>query len=823
MTSSDSSNDSHPKSDEVIRRRSTPHCAWICGFEEFGKCCQAGPTRDGRCGRIINVTGSPNGTTQDDSQSLSNLPPCVPKRSHWYRMRSMRLNVAIFTGGLLLLCLTIPQREKLFVPGPLSDKHSQILENTLVSQRCSLCHTETEQFLKGFQPSNVLSTLVANDGRQDELCLKCHKEQMPTAVGRNPHDLSPEVWDELNSQRQKQAAILVSTTTSKSGDTPSSNSKAPDSKGSESKASESNLDKCPQQCTSCASCHVEHRGAKVSLVAMSDERCQACHQRKFQSLASGHPEFTDFPVDRPRSLKFSHDLHFSKHFPTKNRTFECRECHLNESQPELYGPISRSVSFEKACASCHDQPIRAATTDGWAAISLPSLDASAISANEDLKRWPAGARSGFEGKLSPVLRALLEADLDASQALQLMPLSSDIKDVAERDNQRREVSLAIARAVERLIIDTAANGQDAWQKRLAAVLERRLGRAPNEQDKLLISAMCSGLPPDLFRDARTKWFQAQNDAEQTVPAANSLSSANSTSARARLVSAPQSIDDLLPANSKANTPSGDLLQDELLNNSASQESDDSLLSNPSSIEGDSDLPLPGELKKSRLKATQHLSSGGWYRDDETLSIRYVPNGHADPVLAAWSAWWILMEQYSEPQTVQNIAKDIFAEKKSSTEFKTVSEQVPGGCITCHSLANLSDMATLKSWQAPWKAIQRSPSEKEFTKFDHRPHLKLPAVSDCRHCHKLNGSGRKIESPEYNREPSGRFVTVPAQELLKSLRSRVGNVEVPLHSEFESIHLEQCAACHRPGGANSGCLQCHNYHITSPPNNSSLRR
>ncbi|MGN6134322.1 MAG: hypothetical protein ACTHOU_07450, partial [Aureliella sp.] len=104
----------------VTAGRAAPQRAWVCGHAELGQCCEAGPTRTGCCSRTS--------------------APCIPRRSHWSTRSGLRTNLAILTGGVLLLALVLPSREKHFVPGELSSKHAQILENTLVSQRCGLCH-----------------------------------------------------------------------------------------------------------------------------------------------------------------------------------------------------------------------------------------------------------------------------------------------------------------------------------------------------------------------------------------------------------------------------------------------------------------------------------------------------------------------------------------------------------------------------------------------------------------------------------------------------------------------------------------------------------
>ncbi|MCC6511223.1 MAG: hypothetical protein IT423_19130, partial [Pirellulaceae bacterium] len=296
-----------------------PQRSWVCGYAELGKCCNAGPSHDGRCGRLRAAVDQQGNIDVSDTQSADGstiveddqLPPCIPRRSHTWRRHTLRVNLAILTGGLLLLFMALPSRESTFVPGELSSKHAQILSNTLVSQRCGLCHPASHAEDPPARAGKLVldamagaaGRLIRNDGRQDALCMKCHTSHMPMAAERNPHDLTPAMWRELETQNSTHAWQLVSARSGESQDAlvdPSSNN------------SQESLGQ-----TSCAMCHNEHHGRGFDLKLISDHRCQACHRKQFESLASGHPEFKNFPMDRPRGLAFSHARHADDHFPKK--------------------------------------------------------------------------------------------------------------------------------------------------------------------------------------------------------------------------------------------------------------------------------------------------------------------------------------------------------------------------------------------------------------------------------------------------------------------------------------------------------------------------
>ncbi len=780
---------------DVTQPRLKPGQAWVCGYSELGQSCQSGPTCDGKCGRSL-LAASDTGALENVANAAgeqATIAPCIPRRSFIARRQSLRLNLAILTGGLLMLCMALPSREKTFVPGDLSSKHAQILENTLAAERCGLCHPTSHSpssLVSGTHdaPNQVAQGLLAsarrlieNDGRQDQLCMQCHKGHLPNAIHRDPHDLSPETWRKLR-QPTDAPWQLVSTRTSspEEGATPEGTSTV-----------EGNISK-----TSCAMCHNEHHGRGFDIKLISDSRCQACHQRQFESLASGHPEFKDFPIDRPRGLAFSHSRHALDHFAKKNRDFDCKACHVTTHNATTGDQVVRALSFEHACASCHDAPIRAATVDGWAAIQLPSIDANAAQPESDFADWPETARFGYDGFVSPVLRGLLMSDPEAAQALAQLPASGKIVDISSISGRREEVAKTLAIATRRLIQETAREGQAAWVARLQKVTRAHLERDLTEQELGLIASMAAGMPPDVFRHAESQWMRGPQPLTENGPTRGQLV----RTAPAQPVAGPTSNDDLLSS-------------DELLGTAAPEraKADDDLLSQPESalLDSTSDSSLESSLHTTLettpelkaptpIKGATHLTGGGWYVDQNTLAIRYMPVGHADATLSAWSLWWSLLESHrsvTPTDPSQRIAQRLSLANSAldnQGELR-IADTVPGKCTECHQSGNiavrftssLSPFRPDESFEVP----ERDATVREFTKFRHTAHLTLPALSDCRYCHQEK---RPVSSTVHS-----------------------SNYQHPATSEFASMNLTQCAACHRPGGANDRCVQCHNYHVTSP--------
>ncbi len=710
------------KSSRLTQPRANPSSRWRCGHARLGKPCAAGPDEYGKCqhnapeslAASCRVEACGSGCSQSANcsalaQARSELGPCFPEKTSWFARQSIAVNAAIFVGGLLLLCMALPEREAVFKPGNLSRKHSQILGNELVSQRCSLCHPGSHPELKGLT--------------QDDLCMRCHDAHMPDAALRSPHDL-----------RRDQLVELLPTQ-----DHLSTVSHVLSAK------------------TACATCHIEHHGHDHDLQAITDRRCQSCHQSQFASFADGHPQFDAYPYRTERRIAFDHAAHQQLHFAKKNESFDCARCHVDSSQTGQVGSVFRSVGFEQACASCHAEPIRASTIGGWAVLQVPSLAPEDVQdPDAGLQDWPQGATFDYEGPITLPMRLLLSVDEGMDRLLAELPPSGQLQDLAA--SERPRVSRGIAREFRQLVLDVAAGGQAAWQTRLTDLAERRLGRALQSYEQQLVAEMSAGLPPDLFRQIQRGWFQRGGGIASTSAAAEPF----------QLVSGRQ-LDDVLLGDDLLEEDAGD---DDLLLNSGPQAGE--LLLDDGTQEPAASSTK--NLKFTKLRGADHVSQGGWYLDQTLLAVRYMPRGHADRTLAAWAEFADLVESHSEQQ---------------SGRLNRLAGEVPGACTECHLIGK--ETRYTPRW-SNWKSVRRPEKLSLFTKFDHTPHLTLPTLNDCQYCHSFSRENKST-----------------LRQLLDSQPTR-GEVCTHLEHEFQPMQRSQCVACHRPGGANDGCTQCHNYHV-----------
>ena len=338
---------------------------------------------------------------------------------------------------------------------------------------------------------------------QDELCTRCHEGHFPNLHLRSPHDMDREALRQLTLNALRSRGLLVSTNSARS----ESHRSSPSDRSSESASHLTAFLASSEMETACASCHVEHHGRNHDLQAITDARCQACHVKQFESFVNGHPEFDNYPVAQPRQIAFTHQAHLEKHFAKKNETFECSKCHVDSTQRGGVGSVFRTLGFETACARCHNEPINAATADGWVLLQLPSIQpADTKQSALGLSDWPATAQFGYEGKVPLVMRSLLMADDNTEKALGSLPESGDIKSVANFAQNGREATTTIAAGTRQLINDIAIGGHVAWRKRLERVLTRSLARELTPREARLVDDLCAGLPPDIFRQMQQNWF-----------------------------------------------------------------------------------------------------------------------------------------------------------------------------------------------------------------------------------------------------------------------------------------------------------------------------
>jgi hypothetical protein len=704
-----------------------PKQSYKCGNSPSGLPCPAGP-RGSRCSQIPSELG---GNT------------CRPLRTLVWWSRSIQMTATLVALLVVSLAWSNLVGKQSIAPGPLTLAHAQLLvsaqnsvsgPNSIDSEnRCAACH-----------PGNETATATAS-AKQSALCLKCHIQDMPDAVHGSPHDLQGSALTELvkNGDRPETKTLLTKLV-----------SRSPIHwQGSQ---------------TECSQCHREHQGTKHELQNMTTARCQACHRDAFHSFSTDHPEFKDYPYRGETNIAFDHIKHRDLHFTKKGAGFDCKTCHVLEDQVGVVGQVFRSVSFERACSSCHLEPVKSALQDGLIVLQVPSISINAMTlAGTEIGPWPMQASQLTDGVIPTVMRLLIESEPGGLSLLNQLPASGRLADLDSTSKKDRDTLQKLSIVTKQIMQKMANEGQPGFRSAVEKLLETEGGISntfesaeQNPGRKPWLDRFASGIPPDLFRAAYDEWFEAADSKTKTVQ-----SFPRGVSAFREASSNRSQDDDRLLGGAKSLLNRAD---DDLLNNGTSDLLDATGKQNPKS----------NGFKDSR--AWDQLAFGGWMIDRQRMSIVYVPTGHADP----WLSKWIELEEMRRDSKA--LSGDLQAQQSIA-----LAQQ----CRQCHSLHsfNTSHPSPSLNWSVSfrkanqggqdmlktdrienecWKSNRRAANLRPITKFDHGPHLTLPKLNDCQSCHEL---GKK---------------------------------------DFLSMQKNQCSSCHQSNAAGESCTQCHNYHVGS---------
>jgi hypothetical protein len=626
--------------------------------------------------------------------------------------------------GVLLLIFATGFDQEVIAPGALSSPHAQILSQHSAENRCASCHEiNASESVTAFLTKSFSGHTV-DRGSQTLKCLECHRQEMPQGHLKSPHDLTTAQLD-LLTEAQVPSGRLTSV-----------------------------LNLLPKQVLAesdlgCSQCHKEHQGRFTDLTQISSEKCQACHTNRFDSFTHGHPEFTNYPISKASNVAFNHQSHSEKHFSTKNQLFDCRTCHFDASGASGVGPVNRAVSFERSCASCHDQPLRSSFSDGLIVIHLPSLDRDRIEkAGLQLGAWPEEASLMADGKISPLLQWLLHGDQKNHLLLSRLPSSGSLNDLKQDDPAALQLQVELAAAIRDLVRELADGGQPALQSRFLKAVNRNSEKPSLAKSNPTIE-LAQGASPDIFRLAWEQWFEESGERQRQakersqVPTAQvSFGMPQSSSTQIEpLTSKPEDV------RTKVDTLSQDpLAADPLLE--GGDVTDRSQKSN---------RPTKTDSHWKKLSPQTHLPQGGWLLDETRLAIVYIPSQHADPLLATWLGF----------ATSYRDQGKYFQEMLKPKALST--------CTDCHQLSVAADRFVsdtgLADYHQIWQADLTQIKTRGFTRFNHTPHLTLPQLTNCTSCHRLAKEGM-----------------------------------------FEPIQLSNCTTCHTSQGAGNSCTQCHNYHI-----------
>ncbi len=370
--------------------------------------------------------------------------------------------------GLSLISLSAPWRNDILLPGKLTQHHAQILKEQSDEARCLVFHGAAETGLSGWTMA-AFSGGPPFGGPQSDRCLKCHDKLIKPDVALVAHTISVDTLESLTSSccdRLGRAPI------------------------------ETLVPKENQNGIACSTCHREHHGAVHDLTAMSNAQCAGCHQDSFQDFGSTHPDFGNWPYERRTRIAFDHNSHVARHFPDSQKSFSCRECHTDGNT----GAIVGSVSFEKACASCHSEKIKQSFGDGIPLLMLPIVDLNAFQLEDlDVGEWPADATGEFDGVLTPLTRSLLSSDIHTRAALDQFGSDFDFADIDPTNLDDLESVADIIWGMKYLISDLVEKGPRELKRRFEASLNLSL----TDQQAMEMSGQLSA---ESIREMQLAWF-----------------------------------------------------------------------------------------------------------------------------------------------------------------------------------------------------------------------------------------------------------------------------------------------------------------------------
>jgi predicted Zn-ribbon and HTH transcriptional regulator len=807
-----------------------PRETYRCGLSTAGRTCTHGP----------------NGKQCGQSQKIPER--CTPIRTllGWSRLTSwMCTIVAILTMSYWFL---FPKNNLPLAPGNLSKAHAQLLVKGLSDhplsiddeKRCAACHpnaiSNPANKLASTDPGYSIPAQLASARKQSELCMNCHSDTMPNGLLGNPHDL---VGDELS-------ALLAS-------------------------VSDRHPKKLALEPTECSQCHREHQGSDGDLQAITSAKCQACHRNQFQSFAEGHPEFESYPPNKPRSIGFDHARHAELHFSKKGKSFQCNDCHLQSQQSGLVGSVFRSVSFEQACADCHNDSLKSAGIEGLVVFQIPSVDRTKLLKHgHDIGPWPESASLMMDGDLTPLLTHMLRSSEEGRAILSQLPKSGRLKDVNLDDPNQSRAIADLTRFVRERWNEISSDGQPMLKKwmemgttasSIAATTNLPPGldlyarfvssRSSNDlpaqptinvtSDKNVVkedwaNQLATGIPPDLLRSASQKWFRQEPKTSVTavptthderLPVIMNLIPARVDHSDRITQPKPneRNVGEIQPPSPVISPTS--LRFEPIVALSSSQDDDDLLTGQEDNLLlGPNSKTTPLMDQDDDLTSDDDLLLG---TEQNNLSTHGNDSGVVSDVNKPLKPWehlpyggWMIDDNrvalvyvpvgHADPWVSRWIEWNLLV--RSEPDTPDLQDPFLKQCIQCHSF----DRHRVQQMLNPTRdSEQRNATENGMRAVKHTNREDINE-----YCWKIDQRpNARRELTKFNHTPHlsinslrdcqscHKLKKLNDQQLTEQGWSDRGRT---LRSEFVPLEKHQCASCHTTRSAGDACTQCHNYHV-----------
>ncbi len=752
----------------------------------------------------------------------------VRKRSLRAKRRIFTLSCTGFTIGLLMILCTSPYGNEFLAPGGLSSNHAQILAKN-GPNRCSACHAAGNGSVVDWI-ANSLSGRNNVGLTQSELCMKCHDASLAAGSALHPHNVSPDRLANITDKYQQVGLELgqvfpppvsghniacaachrehhgskhdLTAMTDIQCQACHQNSfhrfeidhpefvRYPSTRRSRiafDHSSHSNRHfPAKQSAFNCNQCHLDDAFQNVKRLASFEQACSTCHdQQIFESgregLALISLPMLDTKAIEDANLKIgtwplAATGDFDGPLPPLMRVMLSADPQATEILVRR-GPGFEFSDLDPAKAS----DVKDAVELAWA-IKRLLYDLSLDGPRVVRRRLESVLELEVkDDELPRLIENLTELVFQNAVRRWLPNLNVEVAhhrfgQPEEAGNELEDIALKQAElswwpADEKLLMRAAGEGELLAENPLAGLIRTKEGAVAGPMPVVRVPAKRRRTPAEAKRQesgdpsvvnklaVRLKNMHADPLSDPYLLAVNPLVLADTPLTGAAPVKLPRIRIPLSPQTG---------FVDE--NNDVGDQID-----KPSHFPGikKHDRKHEEESKFVQLDGPRVVVPVGWIRDDSLFRISYLPSGHSDDCIKSWIELFTrAVDADSRPET-----KQLFE--------KTTSLMCIGSCRTCHTTDQLPD----RSLSINWRAENRDPSVRTFTRFSHGPHLIQPNLQNCSHCHTLD----------------------PGKSNHEFFQGTDASLVV---SNFLPITKSNCVSCHQTNQTGNRCTKCHSYHIGS---------
>jgi hypothetical protein len=765
-----------------------PNEKWVCSSQELCDGC-TGPSATGSCP----------------------LNQCQPRLSLREQRKRFTVAVTCLTIGAIIILFSSTWRNEFIAPGNLCTAHARLMQ-TGDAMQCSACHQQAEAGL-GKWIGDIFGGNSSVGPTQSHLCLKCHNEEFDNKNALAVHNVSADTIAELTSQFQRSqfdVRNVVAAPNAHGGDISCATCHK------EHQGAGNNLKLLTDN--QCQSCHAQHyHSFERDHPEFSDWPTVKTSSIQFDHVSHMQKHFPS----KGKTVSCL-DCHQSDDAGIVQRlkpfAQACGDCHdqqikasLGQRHQLLALPMLDLQTLRKADISIGQWP---ETADGDFDGIISPLAQILLMADDDAKSAFDQLPTGFTfadvdpgnttqlqavGRLAWAMKQLLydlAEDSEDTLHKRLNKVVGDNIDSATVKQISAQLHSALFREAQRywmprlaMEIQLRNAGQDAQTIAIPLGPETFVANAKTTQDEILAPNPLSDIPQ--YQSSQSNAAQVQGNSPSALPTvAQSSENASATRRFSNPMLEPvnrvqqfqppqqtQSNDDQLLAenplkNWLQNPDSPVVIQPDPANaamgqNTRPQNSTDNAAAMQSGMD-----PEHAEIVAAAMRQLANAGHSRWIRNDLTMSIDYVPEGHADPVIKAWYEIAVIAGR-------KTTLGDLDLVKAIDNPLSKL-----GTCSSCHNVNRTNPDAFVH-----WQATYRNMNIRSWTNFSHAPHLIQPDSKNCQTCHKLRqGSGPSIQ-----------------------MVSTSSPTPCP---DFMPMTKQDCTSCHRANAASNSCTTCHSYHIGS---------